>query len=250
MAEANEKYVLRLADNALILGQQLGEWCGHGPVLEQDIALTNVALDLIGQSRMLYQYAAELCGDGSTEDDLAMKRDVFDFYNVLLVEQPNGDWGNTIVRQFFYDTYNYFLYDFLCNSTDNRIAEIARKSIKEIAYHAQFSAEWVIRLGDGTEESHQRVQASVNDLWNYTGEMFTPDQLDKDMYELGIAPDLQEIGKAWRKKIDEILDIASLKKPDNEFFHTGGKVGEHGETLGFILAELQFMQRAYPEMKW
>jgi ring-1,2-phenylacetyl-CoA epoxidase subunit PaaC len=250
MAVAKEQYVLRLADNALILGQQLGEWCGHGPVLEQDIALTNVALDLIGQSRMLYQYAAELRGDGCTEDDLAMRRDVFDFYNVLLVEQPNGDWGNTIVRQFFYDTYNYYLYEFLCKSADERLAEIARKSIKEITYHAQFSAEWVIRLGDGTEESHERVQTSVDDLWNYTGEMFTPDELDIKMQTDGVGPDLKKIEGLWRKKVDEILDIATLMKPEHEFFQSGGKVGEHGERLGFVLAELQFMQRAYPNMKW
>lgn len=250
MAKANHNYVLRLADNALILGQRLGEWCGHGPVLEQDIALTNVALDLIGQSRMLYQYAAELKGDGSTEDDLAMKRDVFDFYNVLLVEQPNGDWGNTIVRQFFYDTYNYYLYDFLCKSTDKRLAEIARKSFKEISYHAQFSAEWVIRLGDGTEVSHDRVQTSVNDLWDYTGEMLTADALDREMEQLGIGPNLDKIAVLWKQKIDEILNISTLRKPDSDFIQTGGKVGEHGEYLGFILAELQFMQRAYPEMKW
>ncbi|MCH8546448.1 MAG: phenylacetate-CoA oxygenase subunit PaaC [Cryomorphaceae bacterium] len=244
------KYVLRLADNALILGQRLGEWCGHGPVLEQDIALTNIALDLIGQSRMLYQYAAECKGDGSTEDDLAMKRDVFDFYNVLLVEQPNGDWGNTLVRQFFYDTYNYYLYEFLCSSKDERIAEIARKSFKEIAYHAQFSAEWIIRLGDGTEESHNRVQQSVNDLWTYTGEMLTPDDLDRDMQAKGVGPNLDDIKSKWLRKVEEILDLATLKKPEGTFIQTGGKVGEHGEYLGFILAELQFMQRAYPGMSW
>jgi ring-1,2-phenylacetyl-CoA epoxidase subunit PaaC len=250
MPQANEKYVLRLADNSLILGQRLGEWCGHGPVLEQDIALTNIALDLIGQSRMLYQYAAELRNDGSTEDDLAMKRDVFDYYNCLLVEQPNGDWGKTIVRQFFFDTYHYFLQEFLINSADERLAEIARKSFKEVAYHAQYSAEWVIRLGDGTEESHERVQNSVNELWEFTGEMFTPDELDTQMAELGIAPNLNEIGDMWRAKVDQILEMATLKKPENTFMQSGGKQGEHGEHLGYVLAELQFMQRAYPDMKW
>ncbi|MCC5918562.1 MAG: phenylacetate-CoA oxygenase subunit PaaC [Cryomorphaceae bacterium] len=248
--EAKEKYVLRLADNALILGQRLGEWCGHGPILEQDIALTNVALDLIGQSRMLYQYAAELKNDGSTEDDIAMKRDVFDFYNVLMVEQENGDWGKTIVRQFFYDTYNYFLYEALCTSTDQRLGEIARKSFKEIAYHAQFSAEWVIRFGDGTSESHERVQAAVDDLWEFTGEMFTPDEIDLAMTEAGIAPDLNQIAAQWKRKVTQILDIATLKMPESSFMQKGGKVGEHSEYLGFILAELQFMQRAYPGMQW
>ncbi|TVQ80426.1 MAG: phenylacetate-CoA oxygenase subunit PaaI [Flavobacteriales bacterium] len=250
MAQASEKYVLRLADNILILGQRLGEWCGHGPVLEQDIALTNIALDLIGQSRMLYQYAAEIRNDGSTEDDLAMKRDVFDYYNCLLVEQPNGDWGKTIVRQFFFDTYHYYLQEFLVNSSDQRLSEIARKSFKEVAYHAQYSAEWVIRLGDGTEESHQRVQSSVNDLWTFTGELFTPDELDREMQEQGIGPDLDVIAANWNKKVNEILEIATLQIPEETFMQSGGKQGEHGEYLGFILAELQFMQRAYPDMKW
>jgi len=250
MAQASEKYVLRLADNILILGQRLGEWCGHGPVLEQDIALTNIALDLIGQSRMLYQYAAEIRNDGSTEDDLAMKRDVFDYYNCLLVEQPNGDWGKTIVRQFFFDTYHYYLQEFLVNSADQRLSEIARKSFKEVAYHAQYSAEWVIRLGDGTEESHQRIQSSVNDLWTFTGELFTPDELDREMQEKGIGPDLDAIAANWNKKVNEILEIATLQIPEVTFMQSGGKHGEHGEHLGFILAELQFMQRAYPDMKW
>lgn len=250
MAQASEKYVLRLADNILILGQRLGEWCGHGPVLEQDIALTNIALDLIGQSRMLYQYAAEIRNDGSTEDDLAMKRDVFDFYNCLLVEQPNGDWGRTIVRQFFFDTYHYYLQEALVNSADPRLSEIARKSFKEVAYHAQYSAEWVIRLGDGTEESHERVQNAVNELWTFTGELFTPDALDRNMNEQGIGPDLEAIATNWNKKVNEILDIATLKIPEDTFMQSGGKQGEHVEHLGFILAELQFMQRAYPDMKW
>ncbi len=250
MAQASEKYVLRLADNILILGQRLGEWCGHGPVLEQDIALTNIALDLIGQSRMLYQYAAEIRNDGSTEDDLAMKRDVFDYYNCLLVEQPNGDWGKTIVRQFFFDTYHYYLQEFLVNSADQRLSEIARKSFKEVAYHAQYSAEWVIRLGDGTEESHQRIQSSVSDLWTFTGELFTPDELDREMQEKGIGPDLDAIAANWNKKVNEILEIATLQIPEVTFMQSGGKQGEHGEHLGFILAELQFMQLAYPDMKW
>ena len=174
-------YTLRQADSTLILGQRLAEWCGHGPVLEQDIALTNISLDLIGQARSLYQYAAELEGKGRSEDDLAFHRDVREFYNLLLVELPKGNFGDTIARQFFFDAFNYFFYQELQQSKDERLAAIAEKSIKEVSYHLRFSSEWMIRLGDGTDVSHVKMQQAVDDVWMYTGEMFVADELDREM---------------------------------------------------------------------
>ncbi|HMQ87526.1 MAG TPA: phenylacetate-CoA oxygenase subunit PaaC [Flavilitoribacter sp.] len=183
-------YLLRLGDNALILGQRLGEWCGHGPVLEQDIALTNIALDLIGQARLWLEYAAQTAGKGQTEDNLAFLRDAGAFRNALLVEQPNGDFAHTIIRQFLFDAWNFALHEDLCNSGDLQIRAIAEKSLKEIAYHRKYSSEWTIRLGDGTEESRSRMQTALEDLWTYTGELWTPDDLDREMAEAGISPPL------------------------------------------------------------
>lgn len=180
-------YLLRLGDNALILGQRLGEWCGHGPVLEQDIALTNIALDLIGQARLWLEYAAQTAGKGQTEDDLAFLRDAGAFRNALLVEQPNGDFAHTIIRQFLFDAWNFALHEDLCNSGDLQIRAIAEKSLKEIAYHRKYSSEWTIRLGDGTEESRSRMQTALEDLWTYAGELWNPDDLDREMAEAGIS---------------------------------------------------------------
>lgn len=247
---ALQEYTLRLADNALILGQRLSEWCGHGPILEQDIALTNIALDQIGQARNLYQYAAKQIGGEANEDSLAFLRDAHEFRNLLLVEQPNGHWGDTLVRQFFFDTFNFFQYEFLRNSQDQQLAAIAGKAIKEITYHAQYSAEWIIRMGDGTDESHEKVQKSLNDLWMWAGEMFEMDPVHQEMMEKGIGPDYQVILDQWNAKVNEILDIATLKRPEGDWFQTGGKKGIHTENLGFILAEMQFLPRAYPESKW
>lgn len=243
-------YILRLGDTALILGQRLSEWCGHGPVLEQDIALTNIALDQIGQARQFLQYAAELKGDGSDEDTLAYHRDAHEFYNLLLVEQKNGHWGDTLARQFVFDTYNYFLFERLMKSSDERLASIASKAMKEIAYHAQWSAEWIIRLGDGTEESHQKIQKSINDVWMWTGEMLDPDEVDTQMKEAGIAPDLNEIKELWLGKVSEILKIATLEMPEGIGHQRGGKKGLHSEELGYILAEMQFLPKSYPDAKW
>lgn len=244
------EYTLRLGDNALILGQRLAEWCGHGPVLEQDIALSNIALDQLGQARMLLQYAAEQKGEGFTEDKVAFFRDVFEYRNVLLLELPNGDWGDTIVRQFLFDTYNYFLYTSLLQSNDQNIKSIAQKAIKEISYHAQWSAEWVIRLGDGTEESHERVQASLNELWEWSGEMFVADELDRWAHAEGIGPDLGDIHEKWKEKVAEILEIATLDRPEDGWMQSGGKQGEHTEHLGYLLAEMQHLPRMYPEAEW
>ena len=236
-------YTLFLGDNALILGQRNAAWCGHGPVLEQDIAITNISLDLIGQARSFYQYAAELTGHGATEDSLAYLRTEREFKNVLLVELPNGDWAQTILRQFFFSTYQFYLYQALLTQSDTRIAAIAEKSLKEVSYHMRWSSEWVIRLGDGTAESHSRLEKALEALWCYTGELFMPAD-----YEDGI--DLSGIKNSWEMKVKSILEEATLSVPANVFMHSGGKTGTHTEQLGFILAELQYMQRTYPGAEW
>jgi ring-1,2-phenylacetyl-CoA epoxidase subunit PaaC len=236
-------YTLYLADNALILGQRNSAWCGHGPVLEQDIAITNISLDLIGQARSFYQYAAELMGNDATEDSLAYLRTEREFKNVLLAEQPNGDWAQTILRQFFFSTYQFYLYQELVNDTDTRIAAIAEKSLKEVSYHLRWSSEWVIRLGDGTEESNRRLRKALDELWCYTGELFMPAD-----FEAGI--DLANLKKSWTTKVKTILEEATLTFPEKVFMQSGGKTGNHTEYMGFILTELQYMQRTYPGAEW
>lgn len=249
-APALLKYTLRIADNAMILGQRLAEWCGIGPELEQDIALTNVALDHMGQARMLYQYAAEQYGQDKTEDNMAFFRNEDCFYNTLITELPNGHWGYTLMRQFLFDTYNYYFFTELCKSKDERLSQIAQKSIKEIAYHAQWSAEWVIRLGDGTEESHQKMQEALDDLWMWTGEPFMMDEVDQELIEQGIAIDLAPLKNLWHSKVDEILALATLKKPEEQWQQSGGKQGKHSEHLGYILAEMQYLPRMHPDAQW
>lgn len=244
------KYVLSLADNALILSQRLGEWCGHGPVLEQDIALANIALDLLGQARMLYDYAGEIEGAGRTDDDFAYFRDVHQFYNVMLVEQANQDWAYTMARQFFFDTFHFYNWQALCHSKDPRLAEVAEKSLKEVTYHLRFSAEWMLRLGDGTALSNQKIQTAVDDLWMFTGELTTPTETDQWAAAAEIAPDFTLLKQAWEQKTDAILAEATLTKPTNDWMQTGGKDGRHTEQLGFILAEMQHLQRTYPGQKW
>lgn len=249
--EAKFEYLLRLGDNALILGHRLSEWCGHGPILEQDIAITNIALDQVGQARSLLQYAGKIEGKGRTEDDLAYKRDVMAFRNLLLVEQPNEDFAYTIVRQFLFDNFNFLLYQGLCQSKDEHLRAIAEKSLKEITYHLRYSSEWVIRLGDGTGKSREKMQAALDDLIIYSGELTAPDEVDTMMQEAGIAPDLNAIHIAYQQKLKEILHKATLQLPAVKHMQSGGKDGRmHTEYLGFILAELQFVQRAYPNMEW
>ncbi len=243
-------YTIHLADNAHILGHRLGEWCGHGPILEQDIALTNISLDLIGQARSLYQYAAELEGKGRTDDDIAYLRDAWDFRNVLLTEQPNGDFGKTIVRQFLFDAYNFLFYRELTKSKDQQLAAIAEKSLKEVTYHLRFSSEWVIRLGDGTEVSHEKVQNALNDLWMFTGELMEMNDFEKEMVKAGIGVDLEKLKPQWIEKVDDILKRATLTIPENDWMQSGGKTGKHTEYLGFILAEMQFLQKTYPGQVW
>jgi len=243
-------YLLRLGDNTLVLSQRLSEWCGHGPVLEQDIALTNIALDLLGQTRMYLTYAGEIEGKGRSEDDIAYFRDAHQFRNCLLVERPNGDFAQTIARQFFFDVFNYYQLQGLRQSSDQRLADIAEKALKEATYHLRFSSDWVLRLGDGTALSHQKMQAAVDLLWPFTGEMTTPDALDLEMAAHGIAPNLPEIKALWEKKVTEVLQEATLTLPTNNWMQSGGKQGKHSEHLGFLLAEMQHLQRTYPGNTW
>ena len=250
LKEAKFQYLLQLADDSLILGHRVSEWCGHGPVLEQDIALTNIALDLVGQSRMLYDYAAKEEGKGRTEDDLAFLRDVLQFRNVLLVEQPNVDFAYTIVRQFLFDVFHFYNFRELCQSQDETLRAIAKKSLKEITYHLRFSSEWMIRLGDGTEVSHQKIQRALNDRWAFFEEMFMLSEPDSKMLETGIGVDLEKIRPEAQKKVNEILLKATLTKPEITWDQKGGRKGHHSEHLGHILSEMQFLQRAYPGAEW
>ena len=255
-------YILHLADNNLILTQRNGDWCGHGPILEQDIAITNITLDLIGQSRNFYQYAASLlnnelapspserAGGEVTEDSLAYLRKEREFKNCLLVEQPNGDWAQTILRQFFYSVYQYLLYEKMMQSKDEQLAGIAAKAIKEVKYHVTWSSEWVIRLGDGTAESKSRMEKAINELWRYTGELFVAAPYEKEMINAGIAPDVEEIKNDWLKKIEAVFEEATLKLSEGTFMQSGGKTGTHTESFGFMLTEMQYLQRAYPGAEW
>lgn len=243
-------YTLQQADTCLVLGQRLAEWCGHGPILEQDIAMTNISLDLIGQARMLYQYAAEVQGEDKSEDDLVAFRDVWDYRNILLVEQPNGDFGQTIFRQFLFDSFNCYFYEALTNSSDERLSAIANKAHKETLYHLKWSSDWVIRLGDGTEESQERMEKAIDTLWSYSGELTTPCETELIAQKEGYGVDIDIIKVKRDQKIKEILEEATLSAPKSTFSHLEGKNGKHTEHLGYLLADLQFMQRAYPGNEW
>lgn len=245
------QWLLRCGDNALILSQRLSEWCGKGPALEEDMAVTNVALDLLGQATLWLSLAAEIEGSGRDEDQLAFLRDAHAFRNVLLVEQPNGDYGDTLMRQFFFDAWHYFFLQALHHSADTRVAAIAEKSIKEVRYHLRRSGDLIVRLGDGSAESHARLQRSADQLWLYTGELFAADALDTTMTQQGIAPDLAQLRQSWLAHVGEIFQEASLRLPDpSAWMQSGGKTGRHSEHLGFLLAEMQFLQRAYPDSTW
>jgi ring-1,2-phenylacetyl-CoA epoxidase subunit PaaC len=243
-------YTLQIADSTIILTQRNGAWCGHGPILEQDIAITNITLDLIGQSRNFYQYAATLIGGETTENNLAYLRTEREFKNYLLVEQENADWAQTILRQFFFSVYQYFLYEKLQHSIDDQLAAIAAKSLKEVTYHVKWSGEWVIRLGDGTQESNERMQKAIVALWQYTGEMFVPSDYEKVLVEENIIPDVSLLKDSWMEKVKAIFEEATLSIPENTFMQTGGKNGVHSEKLGYILAEMQYLQRVYPGAEW
>jgi ring-1,2-phenylacetyl-CoA epoxidase subunit PaaC len=244
------EYCLRIGDTALINGQRLGEWCGHGPILEEDIALTNISLDLIGQARALLTYAGELEGKGRTEDDLSYLRDELEFRNVLLAEQPNGDFAQTILRQFLISSFHFYFFSELKNSADKMLSALAEKSLKEIAYHLRHSSQWVIRLGDGTEESQMRMTNAVEELWMFTGDLFDMDETDKVLIEQNIAVDLSKVKTDWEKKVKEVFDEATLRVPQNVFMISGSRKGKHTEHLGYILAEMQVLQRTYPGATW
>lgn len=248
--EALYTYIIQAADNNLVLGQRLSELCGHGPELEVDIGLTNIALDLIGHARSFYQYAAKVQNLGKNEDQIALLRTGNEYLNVLLVEQPNDDFAYTIARQFFYSVFNYLFYSELQNSTDSQLAAIAEKSLKEVAYHIRYSSEWVIRLGDGTDISHQKMQTAINELWRYTEELCSMSETDKLMLTDGVGVDLTKIKPLFETKIAEILKEATLEIPTNVWMQKGGKLGQHSEYFGFLLSEMQWMQRTYPDMKW
>lgn len=266
-------YTLQIADNALILGHRISEWCGHGPILEQDIALTNTALDHLGQARSLYQHAADMFnalsadnkktlftstalqnkinkGEALDEDDLAYLRDGWDFRNVLLTEQPNKDWAYTVARSFLYDAFSFYFYAALQKSKDTVLAAVAEKSLKEVTYHLRWSSEWMIRLGDGTQESKTRVQEALDSYWAYTGEMFEMTAVDNAALADGIGVDITAIKTQWQERVNMVLEEATLILPANTWMHSGGKECRHSEHLGYILAEMQFMQRAYPDMEW
>ena len=247
-------FLLHLADNALLLSQRNSDWCGHGPVLEQDIALTNISLDLIGQAQNFYTYAAQIKQDGATADTLAFLRNEREYKNCLLVEQPNGDWGQTIFRQFLFSTYQFELYDQLQHSIDETIAAIAVKSLKEVTYHVRWSSEWVIRLGDGTLISHQKMLAALELLWPFTGELFVPANYEN---ELNIGFNLNKLQSVWQDKVFAVLEEAKLLpilfkdgEPKNIFMQKGGKQGLHSEQMGYILTDMQYLQRSFPDAEW
>lgn len=243
-------YILGVTDNSLILGQRLGELCGHGPSLETDIAITNIALDLLGQCRNYYQYAAKLKGGDTTEDSIAMLRKERDYVNVLLVEQPNVHFGYVIARQFLFDVFHLLQMQELQKSKDETLASIATKNIKETLYHERFSSDWIKRLGDGTNESKAKIQEAINDLWPYTKELFEVTKADKEMIDAGIAADVSKLQDSYYKRVSEVLEEATLQVPENKYFQTGGKKGIHTEHMGPLLTELQYMQRTYPNMNW
>ena len=244
------EYLLRLGDNCLILGHRLSEWSGHAPALEEDLALANTALDLIGQAQMWLSLAAENKGQDCDADTLAYKRDVHEFRNLLLVEQPNGDFAKTMVRQWYFDCWHHLLLDQLQGSKNSRIAEIACKAQKEVRYHLERSNQWMIYLGDGTEESHERVTRALNDLWMYVGELFENDEIDKSMRAKSIGVDMHALRAPWLQCIETTLKEATLTLPEGAWMQGGGKHGTHGEHLGYLLAEMQFLPRAYPDARW
>jgi ring-1,2-phenylacetyl-CoA epoxidase subunit PaaC len=247
-------YTISLADSSLIMGHRLSEWTGHGPMLEQDIAISNIALDLIGQSRNFYQYAASIHSENGkiiTEDDLAYLRDCGEFKNLLITELPNGDWAKTILKIFFFSSWQFYLYQKLIYSSDKQLSAIAEKSLKEVTYHARWSSEWIIRLGDGTEESKKRIETALEDLWPYTGEMFVPVDYEMEQAEKRIAVTVSELKDDWINKIKDVFKEATIEFPNEGIWmQSGGKSGIHTEHLGYILAEMQFLQRAYPGCEW
>lgn len=243
-------YVLRLGDNALILSHRLGEWVGKGPELEEEMALANFALDYIGQARFFYTLATEISGQDRSEDDLAFLRDPLDYKNVLLVEQPNGNFADTVARQFLFESYYLLFLEEMSQSKNQRLAEIATKAAKEVAYHVRHYSQWLLRLGDGTELSHERMQIAIDALWKYTGELFSVDGVDEAMIESAVGPNPAAIKSRWEIFVGDALTAATLSKPEDAWMADGGKQGRHSEHFGYILADMQFMQRTYPGASW
>lgn len=244
------KYILSIADNSLILGQRMGALTGHGPSLETDIACTNISLDLFGQVRSYYQYAAKIKGDNTTEDDIAFLRKEREYLNVLLVEQPDTNFAFTIARQFLFDTYHFLFLEALEKSHDITLSAIAKKSIKEVSYHRRFSSDWMRRLGDGTQVSHEKVQEAINVLWTYTDELFHQTEADLVMVKENIAVDVTKLKDHYYNTVKKVLEEATLEVPESKWFQKGGKEGIHTEHLGYLLSDLQYMQRTYPNMEW
>jgi len=242
-------YTLRIADSSLILGQRMAEWCSKGPTLEEDIALSNISLDMFGQANGFYEYAAQLDGSKSA-DDLAFLRNEREFFNHQIVEIENGHFGKTIVRNFLHDAFNLLFYTKLSNSKDETLAALAEKSLKEVKYHLRHSKNWLIRLGDGTKESNSKVQESLENIWQFTAELFEMDEIDMELLNAGIAVDNKALKIEWDEIINNTLKKAKLSRPEDGYMASGGKKGMHTEYLGFLLAEMQFLQRAYPDAKW
>lgn len=244
------KYTLRLGDTSLILAQRLSEWTGHGPFLEEDLALTNIALDIFGRAKNLLEYAAQLEGKGRTEDDLAFFRNDREYFNALITEQPNGDYAKTIIRQALIDCFDLMFYTELSKCKDQTLAGIAAKSIKEITYHKRHSFSWVMRFGNGTAESLTRLQNGFNEIWEYTGELFEMNEIDEILMKEGIAIDLNALKPKWEKEIFDLVEKANIKIPEGTFMQTGSRKGLHGEHLSYILAEMQSLPRMHPTAKW
>ena len=242
-------YTLRIADNALILGQRMSEWCSNGPTLEEDIAMVNISLDLFGQANGFYEYAS-IIEEKKSADDFAFLRSEREYFNNLLVEQKNGHFGDTIVRNFLFDAYSVLFYTKLKDSLDETLSALGAKSLKEAKYHLRHSSSWLIRLGNGTDESNAKVQKSLNDIWSFTGNLFEMDDIDLELYKLGIAVDNKSLKYDWDKKVNEVLSESKLKRPDDGYMHTGSNKGMHTEHLGHLLSNMQFLQRAHPNAKW
>ena len=243
-------YLLRLADDRLVLGHRLSEWCGHGPILEEDIALANVSLDLIGEATLLLKLAGETEGQGRNEDALAYLRDSADYRNALMVELPKGDFGFTIVRQFFFSVYSLLQMDALTRTSNRDLAGIAAKAVKESRYHVRHSAEWVVTLGDGTDESHLRAQRAVDDLWRYTGELFMADAIDREVSDAGLGVNPETLAERWHEEVGKTLERATLTIPSVTYMQRGGRDGKHTEHLGHMLAEMQIVARSHPGATW
>lgn len=244
------EYLVRLGDDRLVLGHRLSEWCGHGPILEEDIALTNIALDLVGQANLFLEQAGKAEGKGRDQDALAYFREAVDYRNVLMVELPKGDFAFTIARQFFFSVFSYLQMEALQKSGNADVAGIAAKAVKEAKYHVRHSADWMVKLGDGTEESHRRLQEAVDDLWRYTGEMFMADDVDRAAAASGLGVDPSKLENAWRTHVDDVVKRATIKLPEVKFMQRGGREGRHTEHLGHLLSEMQIVARSYPDGKW